>query len=253
MWFRVEIRKDGGIASCEQVSGSIGEQGSSVFYVEAESKEAAIALSAERWRERKRAREQALKELREKADRITGLCACGNPLEPFRAKCRACLDAYREKYPPGRITKPRVAVGAQEARERARAVAIRYGSRVETLRLVLAQFDAGTPASFRAWLSGYIQKLEARADLRQRRRAALAANGIDRASEVARRSTERSAARKRKLTLKIESGMWCTRVRMGNGKRSRIRICDGSYSQETARKMLSAILSERSSAAAAAE
>lgn len=93
MWFRIEIRKDGSLATCQMAEGSVRDGGNRVFYVEAEDAASAASEAVSRYKrylERQRESVQARRVERKEA----GLCvSCGEPSET--RQCEQCLKRHR--------------------------------------------------------------------------------------------------------------------------------------------------------------
>jgi len=82
MWFKVVIRRNGEVASCEHVADA-SEDGASVFFVDAANKTEAIGLAKKLKNERKRAIVVRLKK--------AGLCVdCRKPNPRDTQRCKAC-------------------------------------------------------------------------------------------------------------------------------------------------------------------
>jgi hypothetical protein len=94
-WYRIEIQKDGSVASCECVGPSAGDRGGRVFYIESDSETWAIASAISRYKsylERQRESVQARRESRKSA----GLCTeCGQPAPDGQRNCNPCLARHR--------------------------------------------------------------------------------------------------------------------------------------------------------------
>lgn len=94
MWFRIELHKDGSVASAEQVDERL-KDGRHVFYVESDSKEHACINALrqyEAYKERQRLGKQAARAKRAAAG---GCTECGAPANG-RRRCEACLKRDRE-------------------------------------------------------------------------------------------------------------------------------------------------------------
>lgn len=179
MWYRIEVGKEGEILSCQEVEAALAN-GRNVRYVEADSKPRAIGLVQEWFRnraDRKRISDQ---------HRNAGRCYCGQPREPGRVKCRACIDSNKaasarykaRKFAGADIPLLQAAASKTDAERAAvmerrlewRKWMTRAGRRallLEKLRETLVQFDKMTPRVFRAWLESEVRRLET-ADIRKR-------------------------------------------------------------------------------------
>jgi hypothetical protein len=174
MWFRIELHKDGSVASCTEVEGSFSGSGKSVHYVEADTKAAAIQILADKYKKRR-----AAEKTRRQDKRAAGICVnCpastdGGPLcVACRLKHRAAnRDLYRRKCKGENVVAPtryttdeqralRAQLDAERARIRARDHARRTGETgySRTLRRVLSHFDSMSPKAFRAWLVDSLER-----------------------------------------------------------------------------------------------
>lgn len=167
MWFRIELHKDGSVASCAEVEGSFKDS-KHVLFVEADNKQTAIRDAARRYRERFR---KATNE-RYHRQRAKGLCMCGAPLTG-KTKCEKCLAEQNEgsrrrreairngTYVPPKamadelfLKKRRDATVRYQKKwsERAREIYWADDLNIPTLKKVLAQYDKLSPRAFRSWL-----------------------------------------------------------------------------------------------------
>lgn len=170
MWFRVELHKDGSVASCETVEGKL-KDGKHVFYVEADTKAAALSKvvrqyqrSLEIGRASGRARSERL--------RAENKCwRCGKPREPGKSMCRKHLDdanRLRKRGPlrkrPETLEERALAHDAAVKRSHSKT-RDRYGMSPIYLSVcrrvlveVLAAYD-DDPAGFREWMQKKLDEL----------------------------------------------------------------------------------------------
>jgi hypothetical protein len=187
MWYRIELNKDRSVRTCVEVSGSINE-GRSVHYIEADSKESAILILTSRYEIRMATgRISSLKT--HHARKALGLCvSCPKPAGGPGGTATMCADHAAR----GRIRRAEVKAGrklrARHDTPEARAAAQllvqekekerRGGTpelrkiRVEKaagythrrhLREALEAFDRD-PTSFRGWLVAKIQECQDKID-----------------------------------------------------------------------------------------
>lgn len=180
MWYRIELNKDQSVRSCEEVSCSLSGSGRTIHYVEADSKEMAIAvLVSTHLRRVKRSRDRHL-------DRVArGLCTCCEAPRVTNRFCRAHADAENARQravrngtvkakPIGRNNlRSEVEIAVLESARRLRDSQMknerlaRSGLRskhqferlvheAKMLSAVLSAYDSD-PASFRAWLMREIE------------------------------------------------------------------------------------------------
>jgi N-methylhydantoinase A/oxoprolinase/acetone carboxylase beta subunit len=145
MWYRLEIGKDGSIASCTEVAASF-EDGKHVRYVEADSQTEALA-KALTWYQEKEAKELAYWARQREID-----------IENMRSSeiRRTAREEQREKDYAARMRAERELETARESyAARAQATARRA-----VLRAVLRRFDADGPNHFRAWLVRELARLD---------------------------------------------------------------------------------------------
>lgn len=177
MWYRIELNKDGSIATCVEVEES-HRNSRSVRYVEAVSREEACAAIL-LWHKNEKDRSIRNYEKRRRA----GLCyCCGAPARPGMSECADCSDrknAHKRAVRAGlteKVARPhaadplalalrikeRVLVAAALKNERRREVGLtsRLCLRRAFFREVLEQFDKLDPAELRAWLCGELAELD---------------------------------------------------------------------------------------------
>lgn len=184
MWFRVELHKDGSVASCETVEGKLND-GKHVFYVEADTKEKALAhvvLMHRRHLERSRIKEAARRARRANEERCRD---CHQPKVAGKTLCEEHLRRQRESQrrlrehgarPPRNPDVAAVAFQASKKRgyEAQKAFARQaYGMthsdasrRRSFLRETLAAYLAN-PREIHAWLVTELAKLGVRPELGQ--------------------------------------------------------------------------------------
>jgi hypothetical protein len=175
MWFRIELHKDGSVATCDEVEGSFKDT-RTVHYVEADSKAQAINALAARW-ERLREENRKRQAQRYADRRASGRCyQCGDDSDGYLcSRCaarknearRACVEASRKRgsAPKADRASPAALKAAAYNVERKRWAEKQLkagGSRGATLRAVLRRFDEMPPRAFRAWLALEIERLEER-------------------------------------------------------------------------------------------
>lgn len=173
MWFRIELHKDGSVASCTEVEGSIKDS-KHVFYVEADSKTAALRLIAKNWREKHRRDQSIRNKARLNRLREQGRCFdCEDPAMPGHRRCETDMRRHRELTNARRAAKrdgtfkPRRRPDDVELyikrlhKDRGRFRKLKSRGRddnwtddlnIPTLRKVLAKYDTLSPRAFRAWL-----------------------------------------------------------------------------------------------------
>lgn len=170
MWFRVELHKDGSVASCAQVASSF-ENGRTVRYVEADSPDAAIEL-VRRWRKSLDLQKLRVQKYKGEA-RQAGICvSCMHAQAvPGRVCCESCAARQREntrtrkngsreiarRNSPEeslRLYEERMARGLEKQKRRG-ANTYAYAQMVtrrDVLKEVLSRFDSCNAVVFRAWL-----------------------------------------------------------------------------------------------------
>jgi hypothetical protein len=180
MWYRIELNKDGSVASCMEVEACISE-GRNVRYVEADSRGAALKLVAAWWR--RKAKDTEYYRKRAEAARLAGACSrCRiRPRAGGAKTCAACADQnkkLRDAYHTGARVKSRRKDMTDDERAAAaqrRLVSMRNHMAGEralcgggnpkkvrrvALEQVLAKFDELSPAAFRSWVQDEIAKLK---------------------------------------------------------------------------------------------
>lgn len=164
MWFRVELNKDGSVASCTEAGPSFPEKGGGrIYYIEADTKESALATGLRRYKEYLESQRVAASERRKKL-REHGLCRdCRNPLDPGaarsgrRARCAECARrAFEQRYrgaPVGTRGVPRPDTITKQRAE----------YRAEVFREVAAAAQRMSLKRFRAWITEQLAIAEAAA------------------------------------------------------------------------------------------
>lgn len=95
MWWRVECRKDGSLASCQMAEGSVREGGNRVFYVEAEDAASAASQAVARYQRYLKNQRESVQSRREER-KANGLCTeCGEPAPNGQRNCNPCLARHR--------------------------------------------------------------------------------------------------------------------------------------------------------------
>lgn len=159
MWYRVELRKDGAVASCTEVEALIPEKGGRIYYIEADSKEHALKLGLARYQEYLfKQRTRKTEQRRERA--TVGLCReCGGPVDPDprnkrKFRCSACSKrAYNIRI--GFEEKGKQGVLSDRAK-----TARQPDVYLAALKHVRAAFYRMTARAFREWLISEIDRLE---------------------------------------------------------------------------------------------
>jgi hypothetical protein len=178
MWYRIELNKDGSVASCTEVEACVLE-GRNVRYVEANSKFLACVLVQKWWKNRaqENRREKKMADRRFQA----GLCKCGATAKPGRQRCPGCQARSAQLKREVRAGRAPLhgysrtdAERAQAAFRRQESLKKRNDSRYEKAKQVagasnpkkarrialeqaLAKFDQLTVDAYRAWLVREIQ------------------------------------------------------------------------------------------------
>jgi hypothetical protein len=171
MWFRVEINSDGSVKSCDFVEG-VNIDTRHVFYVEADTKEGALACAAAKYRARLERHSEYCKD-RYKERKAKGLCVCGAECVPGKTRCGPCADtgnarqrSYHERLRqngPARngrlLDKPDVELAARRQDE-LRYFRNRDRSKAAMMRLALEKFLVSTPSEYECWLRTTIARCE---------------------------------------------------------------------------------------------
>lgn len=185
MWFKVEVNKDGSVATCEQVDVSL-KSGVSVVYIEAESKEKAIEkavayverirLKARRSYEKNREKILAADRARRAARAKAGICSRCDEKAVASGYCEAHRVVYNEQRAAAKRDKRRgifvkkttsidplqraasIKAGRNESNRRANR-GLRRKVRLSAFREALGFYDAN-PNTFRAWLTARIVELQ---------------------------------------------------------------------------------------------
>lgn len=179
MWYRIELNKDGGMRSCVEVSGSLLE-GRSVHYVEADSKESAIAILASAWVKRKEKLVSNMK-ARKAAHAAAGLCGlCSRPQVPGLLLCQKHRDERKtartdaDYSPKRKQRKPKITIEEQalamaRTKERERLRNRTCSSLYVRRKILIAVQNTylANPETFAAWLDAEIA--EAHAAVREAR------------------------------------------------------------------------------------
>lgn len=108
MWYKVQLRKDGSIASCDLVSDSI-VSGNGVFFVEADSPARACICAKKLWVEKYDTGRAKIRD-RQKKRRESGICRqCSAPvLVPGNTACVDCQEKKRIRQIKNRANPPSV-------------------------------------------------------------------------------------------------------------------------------------------------
>ncbi len=167
MWFRIVTNRDGSIASCEQVDSSLSN-GRQTFYIEADTRAAAIKVLLDRYERNNKLRRDAAAERVSKARR-DGLCShcCKRPRGAGLSYCSQCLEAKRARRAELKAGAPKLSLAASTQEQKLRAQAKRAQKdnakaskkanghfimvRVAYARCLNA-LDTMTPSNYRAWL-----------------------------------------------------------------------------------------------------
>lgn len=188
MWFRVEQNKDGSVASAEYVEAS-SKNSRYVTYVEADSKESAIALVVNKYqRQLERLRTNAIQRYRSRL--AAGLCresGCDSPPVDGQTRCKKHRAKGREvdrargrlrgkPRPPIEERALRAAHLAKERNQREQASSLATFGMSRTLlsmqrkyfREALAAYDEN-PRGIRAWLVAKLKSLGVDADEKSER------------------------------------------------------------------------------------
>lgn len=173
MWFRIELNKDGTVASCAAVESSAGEAGGGVYFIEAQAPEEALRIASEAYQVRvgRSRRRYAIRIL-------SGRCpGCGGERDESFVLCERCRSRARKRSRAVRAgehdpeARPRARTPEQmaarelrrqgdERRRQSIAHLLQSTKRKQaTLAEALAQFDALGPSMFREWLVTEIAKL----------------------------------------------------------------------------------------------
>lgn len=176
MWYRIELNKDGSIASCEQVEGSL-KGGRYVRFFEADSSAGAVAMAALWWHQRTTT---SARHARRRADmKAKGVCTTCmvNPAAVDLTECPECIaekkrlrEERAERRKRGDYTDRRFD-GTRDAAEKyadflARRRADAQGQR--RMRMIRCRLDvlcaallrlSRSPATLREWLEGEIAQL----------------------------------------------------------------------------------------------
>lgn len=174
MWFRITTNRDGSIAECAQVEGSLCYNGKRVHYIEAESKEQAISILAARY---DRLLEQGKASTLKHRDALSVDKCLGCPAEA-RAGGRYCIDCLLKK----RERRIALAAGGERLRKApartATEKAASYRDKLDRLKKTQKKLGGGStrnyeklcflrsllrrydenPKHFRAWLIAEIDK-----------------------------------------------------------------------------------------------
>lgn len=174
MWFRIELNKDHSVRSCVEVSGSLYE-GRSVHYVEAATKELAIALLARDY-ERQLVKKRAIGKRRTRRLMSAGLCLkCELPVgddrsgKSYCASCQKLCTANTKRWRhDGPMAKPRVHSDEEKADIRLKSLAHwskprrHQAAQARLLGRVLAAFQSLPADDFKKWLQEEIATRNAR-------------------------------------------------------------------------------------------
>lgn len=184
MWYRIELNKDRSVRSCVEVSGSLNE-GRSIHYIEADSKESAIAILAKKYEVRRKdmytAKAKWLAKTRESGSCV--VCAAPRGEDGTDTYCRKCLARKKGRRRAVAAGAPRLTTRNDTAEKKAIALAARadqareyskqqakkcpnYGGVSLTrkvYRAALRAFDQN-PSYFREWLVAQIQECQDKID-----------------------------------------------------------------------------------------
>lgn len=194
MWYRIELNKDRSVRSCVEVSGSIKE-GRSIHYIEADSKESAIAILARAY-EKRLARSREHVRVRTAASAAKSLCVqCGCKIKSQTrvggARCKKCkkyqVAQHRLRKAGLGRSRPRHKTDADRAaselkvRERGIQHSAEVTAQVNAVGLgrgvynglirdrrryteTLEAFETMTPSRFRGWLVAKIAECQDKID-----------------------------------------------------------------------------------------
>lgn len=181
MWFRVELHKDGSVASCEVVEGKLRD-GKHVVYVEADSKEKAVT-DAVAWYKRIRDRNLATK-IRLRTEKRCVDCGapaqdgyrfCAKHLEIRRARNNERYKKFGRKRADPLAPRRSEAESAAQYQEKKRAAERRFAASIReefgmsgaqlyqrrrVLREVASAYDSD-PRGFRSWLTAKLKEVGA--------------------------------------------------------------------------------------------
>lgn len=179
MWFRVELHKDGSVASCETVEGKL-KDGKHVFYVEAETREKALKEVVRRY-QRSLDYHREYERRRRETRRANNQCSrCTEARVPGKAMCKRHLEIARELVAAGRNSGQREkksleeraaaheesakrSTSASNSRSRERfGMSTPYASVCRRVLLEVLEAYDDNPAGFRSWLTGALERLGTR-------------------------------------------------------------------------------------------
>lgn len=194
MWYRIELNKDRSVRTCVEVSGSLNE-GRSIHYIEADSKESAIAILAASY-EKARSRNRRTSAKYAEAKKAKGECTvCRKNKEPHRADnsvCQKCADKdaqrklelkegaapkyhKRAKSLSDKAAAQERILEATRAARRKRTRELRAAgtslhairqchTQAQVYREALEAFETMTPSRFRGWLVAKIAECQEKID-----------------------------------------------------------------------------------------
>ena len=120
MWWRIEVRKDGGIAACTMAEASARDGGNRVFYIEADDAASAASQAVARYRRYLETQRESMAARRAERKQAGQCRDCGGPIGDVvdhgrgRIRCAACvkrmMDVRRRVIEPGKqgVMTPRV-------------------------------------------------------------------------------------------------------------------------------------------------
>ncbi len=167
MWYRIELNKDNSVSTCVEVEGSRTDEGKSVHFIEASSRQEAISTLLERYNSHKNRNNAKTAKLR--ASRIAAnLCDNCGKNEPikFQRKCPICREIENRRKAnrrAGIFTFKRSTTDQEKAATQLRKQAAdkrrRYtkaDGKLTTRRVAYASclqaFDSMTTNAYRTWL-----------------------------------------------------------------------------------------------------
>lgn len=185
MWYRIELNKDRSVKTCVEVESSY-KDGRSVHFIEADSREAAIAKLATQWsminsKSKMRMRERTAARL------ANGLCArCREKSLPGKRLCefhRLEQLRYKKASVTGESKKRKILKTDEDiaafmlqrreklnkaARARVRTSCTAATTIIKRYTEVLEAFDTMPPHRFRGWLTAKIQEQQDKIDAKRK-------------------------------------------------------------------------------------
>jgi hypothetical protein len=155
MWYRIELNRDGSVGACTEVEATIPVRGGRVYFIEADTKEQALATGLARYNAYLESQRASMRVKREQL-KAEGRCRdCRGVLDRDGIRCASCAKrcvALRDKLEvPGVRGVPRAETLANK---------LPTNTRLLVLHEVLGKFDRLTPRAFRAWLLAAVEKSE---------------------------------------------------------------------------------------------